>query len=53
MRARELAPGASSSIYEVVERSTIDGSTIVVDTTEGVPTNDDVAGSKKPGPPTC
>ena len=53
MRDRELAFGASSSRYEVVQRSTTDGASIVVGTTEGEPSTDDDAGCGKPYSSTC
>ena len=40
MRARELAPGTSSSKHEAIERSTTEGAEIDVGTTEGVPTTE-------------
>lgn len=40
MRNHEIDVGASSSMLDNLERSTIEGADIVVDTTEGVPTSD-------------
>ena len=45
MRDRKLATAASSSRFKVVERSTSDGAVIVMGTTEGDLSTDDVAGS--------
>ena len=49
MCAPGLAVGASSSRYADVERSTTEGSDIVVRTTDGDPTTNG-AGSEKPDP---
>ena len=50
LRARELDAGASSSKLEASERSTIEGTEIVVGTTEDFPTIE-VTGSRKSDPP--
>ncbi|XP_027768212.1 uncharacterized protein LOC114074437 [Solanum pennellii] len=52
IRARELPAGASSSRFEDVERSTIEGAYISVGTTDGGPTIEG-AGSEKPDPLAC
>ncbi|TMX05220.1 hypothetical protein EJD97_000903, partial [Solanum chilense] len=52
MRDREIVVGVSSSRPDDCERITIDGAKVDVGTTKGGLTSD-VAGSKKPDPPTC
>ena len=52
MRERELGDGASRSRLETVERSATEGTDIVADTTDCVPTTDG-AYIMQPDPPTC
>lgn len=47
-----MADDASCSIFVTGERTTIDGAEIDLGTTESYRSTD-VAGSKKPDPPTC
>ena len=52
MSALEMAAGASKSVPASNKRSTIYGGKVNIGTNEGGP-SDDLAGSRKPDPPTC